>query len=71
MDISDILSGIYDPLTEAITDFVQIVDSGLNSVLSIDITGTATNFVQVATILNVTGLTDEQALVNNGTLIVV
>ncbi|MBK6895637.1 MAG: tandem-95 repeat protein [Alphaproteobacteria bacterium] len=71
VDISDILSGIYDPLTEAITDFVQIVDSGLNSVLSIDITGTATNFVQVATILNVTGLTDEQALVNNGTLIVV
>ncbi len=71
IDISDILSGAYDPFTDAITDFVQILDNGLNSVLSIDITGTATNFVQVATILNVTGLTDEQALVNNGTLIVV
>ncbi|MCB1592139.1 MAG: type I secretion C-terminal target domain-containing protein, partial [Alphaproteobacteria bacterium] len=70
IDISDILSGVYDPLTDLLTDFVQIVDSGANSILSIDTTGTATSFVQLVTILNVTGLTDENAQVANGTLIV-
>lgn len=68
IDISDVLIG-YDPLTDAITDFVQITDSGSNSILSVDADGGADNFVQIAQINGITGLTDEQALVNNGTLI--
>ena len=71
IDISDILSG-YDPLADAITDFVQITDDGTNSFLAIDADGmtNGTNFIQIAQINYITGLTDEQALVNSGNLIV-
>ena len=70
IDIADLLSG-YDPLTDAISDFVQITDNGTDSVLSVDADGGADNFVQVATLLNVTGLTDEDALETSGNLITV
>ncbi len=70
IDIADLLSG-YDPLTDAISDFVQITDNGTDSVLSVDANGGADNFVQVATLLNVTGLTDEDALETSGNLITV
>ena len=49
IDISDLLSG-YDPLSDAISDFVQFTDSGSNSILSVDTDGGADNFVQVATL---------------------
>lgn len=64
-DISDVLEGFYDPITDVITDFVQITSDGSNSHLKIDQDGTAngTNFVEVAYIVGVaTGLTDEAAL---------
>lgn len=70
IDISDLLSA-YDPLTEAITDFVQITQSGVNSILSVDIDGGANSFVQLATLNSTSGLTDEAALVASGRLIVV
>jgi len=35
IDISDILTG-YDPLTDAITDFVEFTTSGSNSILKVD-----------------------------------
>ena len=70
LDISDLLEG-YDPLTDAITDFVQITESGSNSYLNVDADGGADNFVQVAYIYNQTGLTDEDALVTSGNLITV
>ena len=69
LDISEILSG-YDPISDAITDFVQITDNGTDSVVSVDIDGGADSFVQVATLLNVTGFTDEAALETSGNLIV-
>jgi Ca2+-binding RTX toxin-like protein len=69
IDISAILE-MYDPLVDAITDFVQITTVGANSVLAVDVDGGANNFVTLATILNVINLTDEQALVNSGHLIV-
>jgi len=59
----------YDPLTDAITDFVQITESGTNSYLNVDADGGADNFVQVAYIYNETGLTDEDALQTSGNLI--
>ncbi len=70
MDVSQLLSG-YDPLADAITDFVRIADNGTNSTMAIDVDGSAngTSFVNVAVLYGVTGLTDEAALRANGTLI--
>ncbi len=70
LDVSDLLIG-YDALTDAITDFVQITESGSNSYLNVDADGGADNFVQVAYIYNETGLTDEDALETSGNLITV
>lgn len=70
LNIANILT-LYHPLTDAITDFVQITQSGTNSILSIDVDGGANSFVQLATLTATSGLTDEQALVNAGRLIVV
>lgn len=70
LDISDLLTG-YDPLTQAITDFVQITDNGTHSYLSIDADGGADNFVQIAQLNNITGLTDEEALETAGNLITI
>jgi len=69
IDLSDLLTS-YDPLTDAITDFIQITASGSDSILKVDVDGGADNFVQIATITGVTGLTDEEALATNGTIIV-
>ncbi|MEW8333805.1 MAG: type I secretion C-terminal target domain-containing protein [Candidatus Thiodiazotropha sp.] len=68
IDISDLLSA-YDPLADAITDFVQITDNGTDSTLSVDLDGGADNFTAIALIAGKTGLTDEEALETSGTLI--
>jgi len=68
IDIRDILEG-YDPQTSAITDFVQITTSGSNSLLAVDADGGGDNFIQIAVILNKTGLTDEAALLASGRLL--
>ena len=70
LDISDILSG-YDPLTDAITDFVQITDNGTDSTIAVDVDGGADQFIALAHILGVTGLGDEEGLETAGTLITV
>ncbi len=70
LDISDILIG-YNPTTDAITDFVQITDNGTDSFLSVDADGGADNFVLLATLQGVTGLTDEELLETNGNLVTV
>lgn len=69
IDITDLLTA-YDPMTDALTDFVQITDDGTHSTLAVDADGGADNFVAVASILNVTGLTDENALASSGALLV-
>jgi Ca2+-binding RTX toxin-like protein len=69
INVADLLQG-YDPLTEAITDFVRITTVGSSSMLEIDSDGGANSFVQIATV-NGGGLTDEQALVTSGNLVVV
>ncbi len=70
LDLSDLLS-VFDPMTDAITDFVQITESGGNSSLFVDRDGTGGTYglQQIATIQGVTGLTDEVALYNAGTII--
>ncbi|MCB1682433.1 MAG: M10 family metallopeptidase C-terminal domain-containing protein [Rhodospirillales bacterium] len=69
IDISDILSGFYEYGVDAITDFVLITTSGSDSLLSVDQDGGADNFIQIATLHNITGLTDEAALEASGNLI--
>lgn len=71
VDIKDLLIG-YDPLTSAITDFLQITTSGSNSIVKVDRDGAGTAYTlsQISTIEGVTGLTDEQALLTNGNLVV-
>ena len=69
LDISDLLAA-YDPLNDALIDFVQITDSGVNSIVSVDADGGADNFIEVARLLHITGLTDEVALEASGHLVV-
>ncbi|MCP5347359.1 MAG: type I secretion C-terminal target domain-containing protein [Gammaproteobacteria bacterium] len=68
INIADLLTA-YDPLSDAITDFVQITDDGTDSTLKVDVDGGADNFVTIATIEGITGLTDEAALETSGNLI--
>ncbi|TVZ39757.1 putative secreted protein (type I secretion substrate) [Alteromonadaceae bacterium 2753L.S.0a.02] len=71
IDVSDILSA-YDPINDAITDFVWMVNEGSNTAVYVDTDGQGTNesWTKIASITNVIGLTDEDALVTNGTLLV-
>ncbi|HRC26346.1 MAG TPA: type I secretion C-terminal target domain-containing protein, partial [Alphaproteobacteria bacterium] len=70
LDVRDLLIG-FDPLTKLIADFVQITDSAGSSVVKVDRDGTggAYSLAQIATLQSVTGLTDEAALLNSGTLL--
>ncbi|MDD9901468.1 MAG: S8 family serine peptidase [Alphaproteobacteria bacterium] len=72
LDISDMLTG-YDPLADTLTDFVEIATIGSHSALRVDMDGTGGvhSMTQIAIIYNNTTLTDEDALVLSGHLIVV
>lgn len=69
IQIKDILN--FDPLTDAITDFVQITQSGADSLLSVDINGTdgGASFEVAARIKGVTGL-DVNQLFADGDLMI-
>lgn len=71
LDLGDLLSS-YNPLTDAIEDFVSLSDSGANSILSVDRDGTGSTygFQQIATLEGVTGLSNEAALVTSGNLVI-
>jgi Ca2+-binding RTX toxin-like protein len=58
IDINDVLQGHYHPLTDAISDFVQLVTSGSNTLLKVDLDGTGGIYspTTIATIQGVTGL---------------
>lgn len=70
LDLSALLSG-YDPMTELITNFVQITTSGSDSILRVDTSGSGAfgAGTQIATLIGVTGLTDEAALAAAGNLL--
>ena len=70
IDVSDLLTN-YDPLTDAIEDFVWMTNAGSNTDIYIDQDGSGAIEVwtKIATIEGVTGLTDEAALETNGHLI--
>lgn len=69
LDLSDILSG-FDAGSDDITQFIEITESTYHSYLAVDVDGGGNNFVQIAEMRNVTGLTDEQALLDSGNIVV-
>ena len=70
LDLRDLLTG-YNFGVDTITDFVQILDNGSQSDVYVDTTGSATfgAATQIASLFNITGLTDEAALETSGHLI--
>jgi Ca2+-binding RTX toxin-like protein len=70
IDLHDILDVVFDPLTDAIADFVNFTNSGSDSIMSVDRDGTGTTygFDNVATLTGLNGL-DETTLYNNGNLL--
>lgn len=66
INIADLLTG-YDPLNDAITDFVSVRDNGSNTVLSVDRDGTGGAYAaqDIVTINGVTGLDVADMLLNN------
>lgn len=70
LDLSDLLTG-YDPLTDAINDFVSVTSDGNDTFVSVDADGGADNFVDVAILHNVSDLGSESDLETSGALITV
>ena len=72
IDIASILSGVYDADTDNILDFVMFEDSGADTIVSIDRDGAGTlyGFQQIALLSGVNGLTDEEALIASGNLVI-
>ena len=77
LNISDLLDA-YDPLNDAISEFVQITDNGTQSFLSVDADGGGNSFTQIAQLSAVTNIaagatateTELQAMITAGTLLV-
>lgn len=69
LDISDLLS-LYDPIADAISDFVQLTTAAGNTSIAIDAdaTGVGESFENIVVLEGVTGLTLND-LVNNGHLV--
>jgi Ca2+-binding RTX toxin-like protein len=56
IDLHDLYTIEYDPLQDAIDDFVTITDDGQHSYISVDVAGEGDNFIQIAELGNITGL---------------
>ncbi|MCB9963607.1 MAG: type I secretion C-terminal target domain-containing protein [Rhodospirillales bacterium] len=69
LDLGGLLEG-FDPVTDAIADFVTLTETGGNTVVSVDTNGTdlGASFTAVVTLEHVTGL-DVTTLYAQGTLI--
>lgn len=70
IDLSDVLFG-YDPLTEAINDFVQVTSNGTDTVIAVDTDGGGDNFTDIAVLHGVSSLPAENELEASGTIITV
>ena len=68
LDLRDVLTG-FDPLTSTLSDFVHVRAAGHNGILSVDTTGTGTNFVEIAILQGVT-THNENDLLARGELLV-
>ena len=65
------LDGHYDPVNDAIADFVSLTTSGSDTLLKVDLDGAGVTFspTQIASITGVIGL-DLNDLISDGNLIV-
>ncbi|MBX2834961.1 MAG: type I secretion C-terminal target domain-containing protein [Micavibrio sp.] len=68
INIHDLLQQ-YDPLADAIDDFVRLVDNGGNTEIQADIDGGGDNFVTYALIVGGTGGADLADLITSGNVI--
>ncbi len=69
LDISDLLS-MYDPLEDALSDFVQITQHRcFGSVLSVDVDGGGDGFVKIAAMYGLYNLTDVDVLQELGAIV--
>ncbi len=71
LDLTDILDTVYDPLNDAIADFVQFTENSGSTFVEVDRDGTGStySFAQVVKLEHVTGLSSPEALENNGNLL--
>lgn len=71
LELRDILFG-FDPLTDAINDFVNISNDGSNSILAVDIDGkeNGVHFTQIATLEGASGTGSAADLLEEGSLII-
>ncbi|MDE2337483.1 MAG: tandem-95 repeat protein [Alphaproteobacteria bacterium] len=72
IDISDVLSGHYNPAASAaVSNFVNVVTSGHNSIVEVDLSGHAgaAGWTQVVAIFSEPNL-NEQTLISHGNLVV-
>lgn len=68
LDLSHLLDG-YDPLADALSDFVKLTQNGADTVLSVDANGGADGFAMLAILSETQGL-ELASLVNSGQLVV-
>ncbi len=68
IDLSDLLS-LYDPLTDALSDFVSKTETSGHTYFAVDADGGADNFINVVRTHNTIGLSDIDILEANGNLI--
>lgn len=71
IDLTDILSAAYDPLTDDIADFISFSESSGSTFVSVDRDGTGGTYsmAQIIKLENVTGLSSVATLETNGNLI--
>lgn len=69
LDIANIISD-YDPLADALSDFVNVVDTGTHTYLQVDTAGTGTNFANLIKLSNSVGHGTADDMVTNGELVV-
>jgi len=71
LNLHDLLSA-YDPFTTSLSDFILLTDNGTDTTISVDRDGTGTTygFTNVVTLTGVTGLSDLNTLVSNGTIVI-
>jgi Ca2+-binding RTX toxin-like protein len=71
LDLTDILDTVYDPMTDAIADFVEFTESSGSTFLSVDRDGAGGTYsmAQIIKLENVTGLASPDTLETNGNLL--
>ena len=71
LDISDILDGAYDPVSDAIADFIHFSSDGIDTTVSVDLDGNGSTHapIEIIIVQNTTWASADEML-NNGDIIV-